>query len=59
MDHLMAENITKIIKTVKWGKSHQKNIKKNMDLVIRKNTGLTSIFCICKSQIIFVTSYLS
>jgi hypothetical protein len=23
MDHLMAENITKIIKTAKWGKSHQ------------------------------------
>ncbi len=26
MDLLMAENITKIIKTAKWGKSHQKNI---------------------------------
>ncbi len=24
MDLLMAENITKIIKTAKWGKSHQK-----------------------------------
>ncbi len=24
MDHLMAENIMKIIKTSKWGKSHQK-----------------------------------
>jgi hypothetical protein len=23
-DHLMAENITKIIKTSKWGKSNQK-----------------------------------
>jgi len=30
MDHLMAEKLTKIIKTAKWGKSHQKNIfKKN------------------------------
>jgi len=28
MDHLMAEKLTKIIKTAKWGKSHQKNIKK-------------------------------
>ena len=27
MDHLMAEKLTKIIKTAKWGKSHQKNIK--------------------------------
>ncbi len=33
MDHLMAENKAKIIKTAKWGKSHQniyfkKGIKK-------------------------------
>ncbi len=27
MDLLMAENITKIIKAVKWGKSHEKNYK--------------------------------
>jgi len=26
MDHLMAENITKILKTAKRGKSNQKNI---------------------------------
>jgi len=24
MDHLMAEKLTKIIRTAKWGKSHQK-----------------------------------
>ncbi len=28
MDHLMAEKLTKIIKTAKWGKSPQKNIFK-------------------------------
>jgi hypothetical protein len=27
MDHLMAENISKIIKAVKWGKSHENNYK--------------------------------
>jgi len=26
MDHLMAEKLTKIIKTAKWGKSHQNNL---------------------------------
>jgi len=29
MDHLMAEKITKIIKTAKWCKSHQKIILKS------------------------------
>ncbi len=33
MDHLMAENTTKIIKTAKWGKSHQKNLKKKIVLI--------------------------
>ncbi len=28
MDHLMAEKLTKIIKTAKWGKSRQKKKKK-------------------------------
>jgi len=27
MDQLMAEKLTKIMKTAKWSKSHQKNIK--------------------------------
>ncbi len=31
MDHLMAGNITKIIKTAKWGKSNQKNILKKKE----------------------------
>ncbi len=38
MDHLMSEKLTKIIKTAKWGKLHQKNIKKKTFL--RINTDL-------------------
>jgi len=29
MDHLMAEKLTKIIKTAKWGKSRKKKKKEN------------------------------
>jgi len=34
MDHLMAEKVAKIIKTAKWGKSHQKILYKV--LVLKK-----------------------
>jgi len=33
MDHLIAEKLTKIIKTAKWGKSHKKNILKRSHCV--------------------------
>ncbi len=33
MDHLMAENMTKIIKTAKWDKSHKKMKKKPSEVV--------------------------
>jgi len=36
MDHLMAEKLTKIIKTAKWGKSHQKNILKKQYVILKK-----------------------
>jgi len=36
MDHLMAEKLTKIIKTAKWGKSHKKIFKKNFVLLAQK-----------------------
>ena len=31
MDHLMAEKLTKVIKTAKWDKSHQKNLFLRME----------------------------
>jgi len=37
MDHLMAGNITKIIKKAKWGKSNQKNILKKKEKKQEKN----------------------
>jgi len=35
MDHLMAEKITIIIKTAKWGKSHQKKYLKKKKKIDR------------------------
>ncbi len=33
MDHFIVEKLTKIIKTAKWGKSHQKKLEKSSSLV--------------------------
>jgi hypothetical protein len=40
MDHFMAEKVTKKVKAAKWGKPHQKVLKKELESYLRRHVPL-------------------